>query len=166
MTETNSSPDLLDMEDAKTGIPPTINALTILTFIGSGLLFVFNAILPFILDFAKKTLDNAGSMSDLSSDKLEQIEKSRTLIELQQKNMVVLLITTFAAIGLCVAGAILMRKLRKDGFWLYVAGELLPLIVGAIIFGMAQFTGWGSYVSYLVPVVFIALYAGQMKHLK
>jgi hypothetical protein len=59
-----------------------------------------------------------------------------------------------------------MRKLKKDGFWIYTAGEILPLIGNFILLGTAQYTGVGSVIiGVAIPLVFIILYAMQRKYL-
>ncbi len=60
----------------------------------------------------------------------------------------------------------LMRKLKKDGYWIYVSGELLPIIVSLILLGTAQFNGAFSIVIALgIPLAFVILYTMQRKYL-
>ncbi len=93
------------------------------------------------------------------------MEKQRAVIEMTQSNMLPLLLVGGLGIILCFVGALMMRKLKKDGFWIYVAGQLLPIIGSFALLGMAQFTGITSYAMFIIPIVFIALYAGQRKYL-
>jgi hypothetical protein len=80
--------------------------------------------------------------------------------------MIPLMVIGFVSIALCVLGAVWMRKLKKDGFWIYVGGELLPVVGNFILLGTDQFTGVSSVVmAVAIPLVFIALYFRQMKYL-
>ena len=73
---------------------------------------------------------------------------------------------SIVGIVLCVVGAVWMRKLKKDGFWIYTAGEILPLIGSFILLGTKQYTGVTSIIFGVgIPVLFIVLYARQRKYL-
>jgi hypothetical protein len=165
MSETTVTPDALDfMEEQK--IPSGINTLTILTFIGCALMLIFSLVTPFIMNYSKQMMDRAVSMQDNLTDKqLDDIQKAKTAFEITQQNMVPIMIIGIIGIALCFVGALWMRKLRKDGYWLYVAGEILPLIAGIIFLGKYEFINWGSYFGALLPIVFIILYTVQRKYL-
>ena len=168
MTNTSTTADVLDFtEDGKTKIPSSLNTLTILTFIGSGLGLIFILLTPMINKFFLGMMDKAQtSGKDLSAKELSDIEKGRSLIELTQANMVPIIIISILSIALCITGAIWMRKLKKDGFWIYTAGEILPVIGNFILLGVAQFTGVVSVIFGVgLPVLFVVLYALQRKYL-
>ena len=94
------------------------------------------------------------------------MEKGRAAIEIQQQNMVPLMIIGMAGIILCMIGALWMRKLKKDGYWMYVAGEVAPLIGGFAILGKSQYNGIGSVIiGLMIPLIFIGLYTTQLKYL-
>lgn len=162
-TETNWDPR------EKKKIPGTLNVLTILTFIGSGL-----GLISSVWSFANaknsydKLLEMQGS-GDM--EKMPGFMKSFVgpeALEMTRKayeNKLPILIVTLVALGLCVYGAIEMRKLRKQGFYVYLMGQILA-IVGAVIFmGIAVFTGFGAF-GLIFPALFIILYATQLKYLK
>jgi hypothetical protein len=65
----------------------------------------------------------------------------------------------------CFVGALWMRKLKKEGYWVYVTGEILPIIGSFILLGTAQFTDWKSYLQLVIPIVFVTLYSFQRKYL-
>jgi len=164
MTETN--PIELN-SDGKQVIPSGIKTLTILTFIGSGLSLVFVGLTPFLnklfLGFMEKARTSG---SELTAKQIEDMEKGKAVLELTSANMIPLMVIGFVSIALCVLGAVWMRKLKKDGFWIYVGGELLPVVGNFILLGTDQFTGVSSVVmAVAIPLVFIALYFRQMKYL-
>ena len=79
-----------------------------------------------------------------------------------------------SAIG-CLIGVLQMRKLKRIGFYIYTVFEILPTIYGLITMGGAMFSlgslGGGfmamyAFLSALFPIIFIILYAVNLKHLK
>ncbi len=166
MTDNNTN-DSLDSYNVPTDVlPKNLNILTILTFIGCGILGLFTLLTPVILNFTTKIMDKAlTGGTELSPEKMKDLDKSRQLIELQQANMIPIVATGLIGIAMCLVGAIMMRKLKKDGFWYYVGGQVLPIVASVALMGMAQFTSPWSYVGLLIPVIFIYLYHTQRKFL-
>jgi len=168
MTETNTTVNKLEFsEDGKAKLPSGINILTILTFIGCGIGLLFTLLTPIIIKFALGFMQKAQSSgAELTTKQLVEIEKGKAAMELSQANMVPLMIVGLLGIVLCLVGALWMRKLKKDGFWIYIGGELLPVIGGFIILGTAQFTGVTSVVMGVgLPLLFVVLYSLQRKYL-
>lgn len=151
----------------KPALPSTLNVLTILTMIGSSLALIMSAGTSWFINFSMSMMDKAmNSGVELSAKDLQQMEQGKRALELVKANLVPLMITGILGAVLCFAGAIMMRKLKKDGLWVYVAGELLPIITGFVLMGTAQFTGVMSWIfSLVVPIVFVILYFGQRKSL-
>lgn len=154
-------------DESKPAIPSMLNVLTILTFIGSGIAAIYLLFLPKIMSFFKGIMDKAvSSGQELSAKQMDDIEKGRKATDLAIANMAPIVITGIIATALCIAGAVMMRKLKKDGFWIYLGGELLPLIAGFVLMGTQQYTGVMSIVLGVgLPVAFIILYASQRKYL-
>ena len=144
-----------------------LNVLTILTFIGSGIAILFSFATPAILKFSKSFMEKAAtSGQELTSKQLDEMEKGRQAIELAQANMIPSIIVGVLGGILCIVAAVMMRKLKKDGYWIYIAGELLPLITTFILMGTSQFTGVFSVIIAVgIPVLFIVLYTLQKKNL-
>lgn len=167
MNTTDSSTDVLNFaEENNSKLPQGLNILTILTFIGCGIGIIGTIATPFIIKFSKGMMDKAASMSSELTDKqLAEIERGRQMIELTQQNIVPLTIVGLLGVLACLLGALWMRKRKKDGYWLYVAGEILPLIGSLIFLGTAAYADWKSYFGLIIPVVFIVLYTVQKKHL-
>ena len=168
MSESFSPADQIVLtEDGKPKLPSSLNVLTILTFIGCGISLLLMLLMPVINKFFLEMMNKARSSGqELSAKQLEDMEKGKAIMELSQANIVPLMIIGFIGILLCVVGAIWMRKRKKDGFWIYTGGELLPVIGNFIILGTAQFTGAMSIVFGVgIPVLFVILYAMQRKYL-
>jgi ABC-type spermidine/putrescine transport system permease subunit II len=162
MTDQLNFPD-----DGKPVIPQGINVLTILTFIGSGIGFLFLLAAPMLYKFLSSMMDKAlTSGAELSAKQMAEIEKGRAAMAIAQANMVPTIVVGLAGVVLCVWGAMWMRKLRKDGYWVYVAGEVLPVIANFILMGTSQMTGVMAFLLGLIlPGLFIVLYSLQRKHL-
>lgn len=144
-----------------------LNVLTILTFIGSGIAILLSFATPAILKFSKSFMDKAAtSGQELTSKQLDEMEKGRQVIELAQANIIPSIIVGVLGGILCIVAAVMMRKLKKDGYWIYIAGELLPLITTFILMGTSQFTGvFSAIIAVGLPVLFIVLYTLQKKNL-
>lgn len=166
MTTTEVYPEKTNFNgERRVQLPSSINVLTILTFIGSGIGLIFTALFPVINNFLLKMIDGQmESGRDISANDLAEMENGKAVIEASLANMIPLMVIGFIGIALCVVGAIWMRKLRKDGYWLYVAGEILPVLGGLILLGTDQYTGVMSVIISLgIPLIFIALYTMQLK---
>jgi hypothetical protein len=167
MSTTNQTNDALDFTDGERPVLPSgLNVLTILTFIGCGLGLI-GGIWQYInaekgyqdLLKAQQNLSEAPAFvkSMMGPEMLEATRKS-----MEYKLPILLL--TLVGVGLCLYGALEMRKLKKQGFALWAAGEFLP-IIGAVIFvGTGMFTGLALF-GLSIPVIFLILYAVNRKHL-
>ena len=166
MTETTFS-DTENLHDFQPKpLPGALNVLTILTFIGSAIGLIISLATPWFMKFSLDMMNKAAETgTDQTPKQIADTEAFRKVIELTQANMTPLLLIGAAGIVLCFIGALMMRKLKKDGFWIYVSGQVLPIIGSLALLGMAQFTGAMSYIMFLIPIVFIILYAMQRKYL-
>lgn len=167
MNQFNDNANALNADDfGPKKLPQALNVLTILTFIGCAIFGLLTLLTPWITKFYLSMMDKGGAPgSELSAKQLSDMEKGRHVMEMTQANMIPIMALGMAGIILCFIGAFMMRKLKKDGFWIYVAGQALPIIGNLAIMGTAQFTGISSYGAFLIPIVFIILYARQRKYL-
>jgi hypothetical protein len=166
MNDTTTSENVLNFAEDKPKLPSSLNTLTILTFIGCAMdlyggiknFFGGEASLAKIKD-AQNSIDQMPSWARrfVSPEVLEMTQKSID-------NKVPLLIISLLSISLCVFGALEMRKLKKQGYILWLTGELLP-IAGSIIFiGAIIFKT--TFVFFMIfPLIFIILYTSQKKYL-
>jgi len=164
MTEPTTSTDFLDDLTAKK-IPSGINTLTILTYIGCGFGLISSIASPFLMTYSKQMMDKALTQDGLSDKQIATLEKSKEALEITHQYIIPLVIIGIIGIVLCFVGALMMRKLKKDGYWLYVAGELLPVIATVILLGQYAYIDWKSAFSYALPALFIILYSTQRKYL-
>ena len=166
MNEANPFVDTLD-EGPKSGkLPGSINVLTILTFVGVGI-----GLLSAMSNFFMAETNYANTEKMITNDDAPSILKGMftpEMLEMQRlmmENKVALLVITLVSLGLCLYGALQMRKLLKQGFYIWLMGEVLPIVATALFISSAAFKGWGL-IGLAVPVVFIILYATQLKYMK
>lgn len=169
MSDFNQTQDPFAPVGAKPVVPKGLNVLTILTFIGCGVGLIF-AFLAFA--FAQTGYEqmekamNSGDFENLPSfirDQYtpEKLEQAR----IAAANRLPILIINLASIGLCLFGAIQMRKLKMSGYYSYVVGELLPFVGTIVFIGVGAITGFWGIFSVCVALLFIILYTGQRKNL-
>jgi ribose/xylose/arabinose/galactoside ABC-type transport system permease subunit len=88
------------------------------------------------------------------------------MIKKTYENRMMILIFALVGVALCFYGAMQMRNLKKQGYLIYVVGEILPIISFAVFIGFGSlFGGITMIFSTLIAVVFIILYTLQRKHL-
>lgn len=170
MSDVNQTQSYLEQPSTDSKLPGGLNALTILTFIGSGLGFL-SACWNFFN--AKSGIDKMEDM--INSGKVDQLPSfmkkmfSPEMLEMARKayeNRVPIFLINLVAIALCVYGAIQMRKLKSQGYFLYVIGELLPFVPILLFVGVGTLTNLSGIIGIGIAVLFILLYTMQRKHLK
>ena len=148
-------------------IPSLLNVLTILTFIGSGIGFIFSIVGFFN---AQSNYDKVLQVQD-KMDQMPAFMKSMMgsdpvgMARRQLDNRLPIMLLSLVGAALCLYGAIQMRKLKKTGFSMYVLGDLVPFAV--IIFtGTGGFSSFGAIFAIVITLVFLILYATQLKYMK
>lgn len=155
-------------ENAPKKLPSSLNVLTILTFIGCAIALI-GGVWQFIsADKSVQQLEAA--MSDPNMAQMPEFMKSMMSEEAlatakkQAANKIPLLAVNLIATILCFIGALQMRKLKNQGYLLYVVGELLPIIGMILFLGVASLKGFGL-IAIAIPLLFIILYTVNKKHL-
>ena len=145
-----------------------LNVLTLLTLIGSGFGFI-GAIWNFInadKAFAEMSkLKNTPEMEDAPSFvKAFVNEDAVKMAEAMMENKWPIMLITLMGCALCFVGALYMRKLKKQGYFLWLVGEVLPVISSLIFVGFNVFGGMG-FIGLLFPLAMIILYTVCRKEL-
>lgn len=149
-------------------LPTGLNVLTILTFIGCAI-----ALISGCMEFVNADKRLAEMQDLMNSGKLDKMpdfmkgminEQTIELLKLQVANKVPMIIIGLLSTGLCFVGALQMRKQKMQGYYLWLIGEILPLIGAAIFISFAVFKGFGM-IGLLFPLVFIILYTIHRKYL-
>lgn len=167
MTDINQTDDLSEFEEGqKTGLPSGLKVLTILTIIGS-ILGLLGGVWTYIkADESYQKMQEAQSKMEEAPAFVKKM-MGPEMMEMAHKsaeNKLPIMLLTLVGSALCLYGAMEMRKLKKQGFTLWVVGEFLPLIGGVIFLGMGMFNGFAA-IGILFPIVFLILYVVQKKHL-
>ncbi len=152
-------------------LPSGLNVLTILTYIGSAI-----SLMGTLWSFAtaKQTFEtkdsvlekmNSGEMPAFAKSMMPDPAHFEEMVTKSYENRIPILLISLIAVGLCIAGAMQMRKRKKQGYLLYVIGELLPFIAMVFFIGTFVLTGVGGMVGIGIAILFIMLYTAQRKHL-
>ncbi len=142
------------IEKESNQLPSMLNVLTILTFIGSGLGLISTA----FLKFGCKVLEMDEVVSKMKDADIEILEKTCD-------HIMVLMIVGFVSSLIGLIGAIMMRKLKKQGFYIYIIGQLIGILTSPFIIGIESLTDYKNWFGYGISLLFIILYATQQKYL-
>lgn len=156
-------PGYFPEETENTALPSSLNVLTILTLIGS-VIGVMSAIYSYFT-ICKSAEKLANQEMPEMGETLSGIMESAIELSIKQcdSKLLILLATVIPCI-LCILGAIQMRKLQKQGFFIYLVGEIIGPIAMMFILGKS-FGGMMLAFGLIIPIIFIILYATQQKYL-
>jgi hypothetical protein len=165
MKTSNNSSETIDFETPEispTNLPPFLNVLTILTFVGSGM-GIPSAFYSLFTENLQREL-----MEDSRSEMEQLGEIGADLLRAQEvalDNNVILQISAIVAGMLCVLGAVYMRKLLKTGFYFYVLGCVIAVAIPAMYLGFGLM-GYVLLISSFITIAFLIMYAVNLKYLK
>lgn len=163
--ETN---DLLEPQNEPAKLPTGLNVLTILT-----LVWCAYELYTTVSNYFKgsKALEEMNEAREKMPENTPSWAKNMVgpdmvaLVEKTIENKLPLLIIGLVAVALCAYGALQMRKLKKQGYWLWLIGELLPIVSAGIFIGTVFFKTFFAFFL-IFPAIFIILYSFQRKHLR
>ncbi|PKQ66094.1 hypothetical protein BZG01_12085 [Labilibaculum manganireducens] len=142
--------------------PGLLTALCILTFIGSGF-GVLKNILGMIMSPLQNLLDPEFFDNALDNVHDEYARKFvEQALEMGQKalqHIFEISLTQFILYAASLTGAILMFQLKKTGFYIYSAAQVLLLFVAPVFIGFNLFVNIGILFGSIFTILFIALYA-------
>lgn len=81
-------------------------------------------------------------------------------------NRVPILLLGLVGCLLCLYGAIQMRKLKKTGFSIYIIGDIVPFLSLYLFIGMGAIGGFTAIIGVGLTLLFLILYATQLKYMK
>jgi hypothetical protein len=145
-----------------------LNVLTILTIIGSviGLISgVWNYINASDAYQQMLTAKNSPEMADAPGFVKAFInDDALKMAKSMMENKLPIMLLTLLGSALCLYGAIEMRKLKKQGYTVWMAGELLPLLAMIPLVGVGAYGGFGA-IALVFPVAMIIMYTICKKEL-
>ncbi|MCW3071581.1 MAG: hypothetical protein JWO44_1471 [Bacteroidetes bacterium] len=144
--------------------PQFITVLCILTWIGCGIGLIASVMGYFAVQTAGAMMDVASAsdpdaMTNMSA--MPGMEETMNAMKYAGISLAVGVL----GILLCFAGSMMMWKLKKTGYYIYVAGQIIPLVVSAILLGATAFGGIALVLGAIIPVVFIILYGVNLKYM-
>jgi hypothetical protein len=161
--------------EQKGPLPGSLNVLTILTFIGCGLQYIFSIFQVFSskdyetqhakLIEAQDKVGDSGFARKMLDKAIDTIEKNQDYINKAYEYRYIIFACSVIFITLCLVGAIQMRKLKKTGYFMYVIGEIAPVLIMFLLLGWNSSQLLQTSLSLIIPVVFIILYSTQRKYL-
>lgn len=147
-------------------LPSLLNVLTILTMVGSSIALLSGLYTYFTVCNSLKEMEKL-DMDEMGGGALSKMmEGAAELIAKQCEHRLTILLVTLIASGLCLFGALQMRKWQRSGFILYTIGELLGPIAILVLLGTGGLGMLAGISSFVVPVVFVILYFTQRKYLR
>ncbi len=134
-----------------------LSVLCILTWVGSGLSIIFYGYMYLVIGQLMRAMaELGGSSGDLPNE-----------VDWMLTNYLIGMVTPV----FCIIGAVLMWKLRKAGFYIYLLGQLTPIIMSFYtwLVAIGKVNSEGMFFAVLVniiPIGFIVMYAIQLKNMK
>ncbi len=161
-----------DYEEQKPKRSTFLTVLCILTFIGSTYSVVTNSIT--LADPAKAAAE-ARKGSQQMNQSPDASPQEKAIIENMAKSIEAAFTPekirnssagTVLAGLLCLAGAFLMWRLNKKGFWLYVAGTVIGIALPFALFGNNLIGILATVIVGFVGIVFCIMYAVNLKQMR
>jgi len=142
--------------------PQFLKVLCILSFIACGLMILIYALGSICLGIGEETITKVWDQVIASQPHLEDTDPVMFFHEVGKLCLYNLLANIVSLIGV-----IMMWRLNKIGFFIYIAAELITNFLGLNMGVEADSRSYGSMIfSILIDLVFIAMYAINLKHMK
>jgi len=143
-------------------MPGFLKVLCILSFVGVGFSIIMS-IVGYVGLAALSTMSN--SLSSGFGDAPGMNEATSSMNALINNGALYYMLLIVAAL-ICLVGVIMMWKLKKTGFYIYVIGEIIPAILPFILLGGFGVFGTMAFVFGLIfSIAFIIMYALNLKHM-
>lgn len=143
--------------------PQFLTVLCILTWIGSGLAFISAIYTFFTVDASAAMLEN---MNMGGADPTGMMGSVHEAMQKAVENKVPNLLVNTICPLLCVFGAIQMWQLKKTGYFIYIAGEIVPPIAAFVLGGGGMLGSLGAAGALVIAIIWIVLYGLNLKHMK
>lgn len=154
--------------------PTFLLVVCILTFIGSGWSILSNLFSVFTAGLMNSTMnmeqysnmvgemENGGASSFLSGFLNSSMEVLQVTAAHAREIAVMQLVLSLVSL----LGAILMFRLRRMGFYLYTAAQILALFILPYFAGFSSLVIIGMLWSALISIIFIVMYAVNLKYMR
>jgi hypothetical protein len=157
------------------GTPVFIKVLCILTFVGSGLSLLQSGYGMVTIGAMRASFKIINSVT--ASAGTSKFGSFLGFNDRDLENYLNWLQSSYYAMAagcvLTILGAVMMLRLKRAGFYLYLLGELLPIVFAVLVIIASRkmsFMGMGSIiwssVTILFSLAFVAMYAINFRHLR
>jgi len=148
----------LNTNVAEKKLPSFLKVLCILSYIGCGLAFIMGLYNLFTFQSQIDAMKGFGGMFGGS----ELGDALDALIKYGQVYYIINIVATI----LCFVGVLMMWKLKKTGYYIYIIGEIAPAIASFALLGGFGALGTMAMVAGLIfPIAFIVMYGLNLKHM-
>jgi|688.fasta_scaffold566228_2 hypothetical protein len=146
-------------ETNETTRPAFLKVLCILTWVGSGIGLI-SGLLAIIGSSASESAIR--SLGDATLDGT-------------MENMKMIQYAGLACTVLCIIGSVMMWQLKKAGFFIYLIGEVAPLVLSFVLLGSLASSGGpvtggiaaaAGVIGAIFPAAFVIMYGLNLKHMK
>lgn len=161
--------DVVYVKPKRTGF---ITVLCVLTFIGSAY-GIFSAVVAFggadkFTTEAKRQMEK--SEKEMEARKSEDKTGAKMLKDInvffEAKKIKQNAIASMFCNAATFIGALLMFRMNRTGFWVYMAGTVAGVAAPLLIFGNNSLAGFLAYIPGFFGLVFIVMYAFNLKDMK
>lgn len=141
--------------------PQFLKVLCILSFIGCGLMILLSAIGTLALGIDEATVAGIWDQVLQKQPQLENVDPVQFFHEVGMVCVYTLIANIFS-----LAGVIMMWRLNKIGFFIYAVAELSVHFFGLNVSGEDSSSYGGLIFGVFVDLVFIVMYAVNLKHMQ
>jgi len=156
------------MQETENKLPVLLRVILVLSFIGSSF-FMFSGLQDALSAPSQERIDSFENIfrdvKDESPESEQMIEESFEFMESLNLNIVNYGATRFMLYGISLIGVFLMYRRRKIGFTVYSGAQILLLGVPILFGGYNSFSLGVTFVFGFITMIFIAVYASQLKYL-
>ena len=148
------------------GRPAFLTVLCILTFVGAGL---------FLIVATFGLISNINGIK-VSQELAKEFGDQQIAREIQSNLIYSIINQSVSVFGnlICIIGAILMWRLKRAGYYLYLVGQIAPLVSSLLFIGgsglldgtFGGFAFIGIMIGAFFPITFIIMYTVNYKHLR
>lgn len=156
--------------------PTFLKVLCILTFIGSSYAIISSTITYFNAnEIANEVVKAKTEINEDVKDKRKSTPENNAFASKMVKNMSEMTkpenlqkssLGTIIASIFCLFGAILMWRLNRKGFYMYVLGTVIGIIVPFYVFGNNFLTALSVGITALIGILFVIFYAMNLKSMR
>lgn len=160
--------DLQEFETVQPKRPTFLTVLCILTFVGSSYALISGIISYFNADSVSKIVESAQSkMHDenknsdgngLASKMMKNVAVMSNPDNIRNTSLGNIVTSVF-----CLLGAFLMWKLNRTGFYIYVLGTLIGIIIPFYLYGSNFLTNIAAGTAGFIGLLFVIFYAMNLK---